>query len=323
MFRFSLEPDSIVLRTVYPLRAERTPGVKDELIMGILEFNQDITSDYETVIHFQWMIIIGSFTFSLVLFFLLYMIILRTDKVLDQRIREKERLEKELHLNEKLASMGRMVASIAHEIRNPLGIIRSSSEILYNRARKQGSSDARLLEAIFDESKRLSQTVNDFLDYARPKQPRLEQVDLVRIWEEVLSFLGSELEKHSISLEKDFPEQMHVMGDRDLLYRAFYNIFTNSLQACSRGGRIWVVIKWDNAPVVVVSDSGPGFEPSMIDRYLEPFYTTKDTGTGLGLAIVSGILHNHEADLYLSNHPEGGARIEVRFNAEPSSNQRG
>jgi len=321
MFRFSLEPDSIVLKTVYPLRAERTLGVKDEPIMGILEFHQDITSDYESVIHFQWLIIIGSFTFSLVLFFLLYMIILRTDKVLDQRIREKERLEKELHQNEKLASMGRMVASIAHEIRNPLGIIRSSSEILYNRAKKQGSADARLLEAIFDESKRLSQTVNDFLDYARPKQPKLDQVDLVRIWNELISFMGSELDKHDITLEKDFPENMHVMGDKDLLYRAFYNIFVNSLQATPRGGVIRVKITWDDAPLVVVTDTGPGFEPTMIDRYLEPFYTTKDTGTGLGLAIVAGILQNHEAGLYISNNPEGGASVQVRFSTQQNSQQ--
>jgi len=317
MFRFSLEPDSIVLRTVYPLRAERTPGIRDEPIMGILVFTQDITGDYETVIHFQWMIIIGSFTFSLVLFFLLYMIILRTDKMLAQRIREKERLEKDLHQNEKLASIGRMVASIAHEIRNPLGIIRSSSEILYNRAKNEGSPNARLLEAIFDESKRLSQTVNDFLDYARPKQPKLEKIDLVRIWEEIISFLRSEIEKQNIDLHRVFPEKMPFTGDKDLLYRAFYNIFVNALQAAPAGGSIRVEIREENkSAVVVVGDSGPGFEPTMIDRYLEPFYTTKDAGTGLGLAIVAGILKNHGADLRLSNAPEGGGLVEIRFNHE-------
>lgn len=74
--------------------------------------------------------------------------------------------------NEKLASMGRMVASIAHEIRNPLGIIRSSAELLLKRQKAEGGTNVKMLEAIFHESKRLSQTVNDFLDYARPRQPR-------------------------------------------------------------------------------------------------------------------------------------------------------
>jgi len=313
MLRFSLEPDSIVLRTVYPLRAERMLGVREESIMGILEFTQDITADYKTVIHFQWLIIIGSFTTSLVLFFLLYMIILRTDRVLALRISEKERLEKELHQNEKLASMGRMVASIAHEIRNPLGIIRSSSEILHGRAKKEGSPNARLLEAIFDESKRLSQTVNDFLDYARPKQPRMGRVDLVRVWKEMFSFLGSEVEKKGIILEKDFPEELIVSGDKDLIYRAFYNIFANALQAVPKNGSIRVRVACGEHPEVTVSDSGPGFEPSMLDKYPEPFYTTKDTGTGLGLAIAGSILKNHGAKIILANNDSGGAMIRVEF----------
>jgi len=315
MFSFSLESDSIVLRTVYPLRAERTLGIKDDNIMGILEFTQDITADYETVVRFQLMILIGSFTFSLILFLLLYMIILRTDKMLVQRIREKEKLEKELHQNEKLASMGRVVASIAHEIRNPLGIIRSSSEILHNRAKKEGSASARLLEAIFDESKRLSQTVNDFLDYARPKRPKLEEVDLVSVWEEVISFLKSEIEKQGLVLKKSFPAHLKVSGDKDLLYRAFYNILINAIQSTPSGGYIRVdILIRDKVPAVIVEDSGSGFELSMLDRYIEPFYTTKDTGTGLGLAIVSGILKNHGADMHLSNAPGGGARVEIRFN---------
>ena len=313
MLRFSLEPDSIVLRTVYPLRAERTLGLRDETIMGILEFTQDITDDYKTVIHFQWLIIIGSFTSSLILFFLLYMIILRTDRVLALRLSDKERLEKELHQNEKLASMGRMVASIAHEIRNPLGIIRSSSEILHSRAQKEGSPHARLLEAIFDESKRLSQTVNDFLDYARPKQLRMGQVDLVHIWHQMFSFLGSEIEKKSISLEIDFPEHLRVPGDKDLLYRAFYNIFTNAIQAVPDSGTISVIIHDQDCPEIIVSDSGPGFEIAMLDKYLEPFYTTKDTGTGLGLAIATSILNNHGAEISLSNNRQGGGLVRIRF----------
>ncbi|MFN2342597.1 MAG: PAS domain-containing sensor histidine kinase [Desulfonatronovibrio sp.] len=313
LFKFSLEPNSIVLRTVYPLRAERTLGLKEESIMGILEFTQDITADYKTVIHFQWLIILGSFMSSLILFFLLYMIILRTDKVLVQRISEKERLEKELSQNEKLASMGRMVASIAHEIRNPLGIIRSSSEILSGKAKKEGAPNARLLEAIFDESKRLSQIVNDFLDYARPKQPKMDEVDLVRVWNEVLSFLGCEVEKQNISLKKDFPQGLTVRGDKDLLYRAFYNIFINALQAVPENGEVQVQLKAEQNPVVVVSDNGPGFESSMSDKYIEPFYTTKDSGTGLGLAIAGSIFKNHGASLFLSSNDQGGGVVRIEF----------
>ncbi len=316
MFRFSLEPETVVLRTVYPLRAERRLGIREESIMGILVFTQDITADYKTVIHFQWLIIAGSFAASLILFFLLYMIILRADRVLAMRIAEKERLEKELHQNEKLASMGRTVASIAHEIRNPLGIIRSSSEILYNRARKEGSPNARLLEAIFDESRRLSQTVSDFLDYARPKTPKQDRVDLVRIWQEIFSFLGSEVEGRGVTLEKNMPEQLVVHGDKDLLYRAFYNVLSNALQAVPDNGLVRVGVSPGHRPQVTVSDSGPGFEQSMLDKYPEPFYTTKEKGTGLGLAITASIIKNHGGEIILENNESGGGTVRMIFPEE-------
>ncbi|WP_457572635.1 sensor histidine kinase [Desulfovulcanus sp.] len=312
MFTFKLEPESVVLRTVYPLRAERTLGLRDEPIMGILEFTQDISSDYENIVHFQWLIIMVSFASSLILFLLLFMIIRRADRMLAERVREKERLEKELHQNEKLASMGRMVASIAHEIRNPLGIIRSSSELLFKKAKKENSPHTRLLEAIFQESRRLSQTVNDFLDYARPKQPKMGDVDLVQVIDEALAFLHTEIKRKNVQVEKIGPEHVLVKGDKDLLYRAFYNLLGNGLEAVESEGWIKIIFH-EKGPEVEILDSGPGFEPGMIDRYLEPFYTTKDSGTGLGLAIANNILSNHGARLILENHEQGGARVRVRF----------
>ncbi|MDD4650300.1 MAG: two-component sensor histidine kinase, partial [Desulfoplanes sp.] len=122
-------PRSFVLRTTYPLRAERRLGRLNDAgpLMGVLVFTQDITTDYLEVIHFQRLIIVTTFLSFLVLFFLLWILIIRADRIFAERMRDKERLEHELHQNEKLASMGRMVASIAHEIRNPLGIIKSSA----------------------------------------------------------------------------------------------------------------------------------------------------------------------------------------------------
>ena len=312
MFTFKLEPESVVLRTVYPLRAERTLCLRDEPIMGILEFTQDISSDYENIVHFQWLIILVSFVSSWILFLLLFMIIRRADRMLAERVREKERLEKELHQNEKLASMGRMVASIAHEIRNPLGIIRSSSELLFKKAKKENSPHTRLLEAIFQESRRLSQTVNDFLDYARPKQPRMEDVDLVQVIDEALAFLHTEIRRKNVHVEKIVPGQVMVKGDKDLLYRAFYNLLGNGLEAVEDEGWMKVILH-EKGPEVEILDSGPGFEPGMVDRYLEPFYTTKDSGTGLGLAIANNILLSHGARLILENHEQGGARVRVKF----------
>ncbi|MFP4316850.1 MAG: two-component system sensor histidine kinase NtrB [Desulfovibrionales bacterium] len=315
LFAFHLKPESFVLRTVYPLRAERTLGVnRPGPIIGVLEFTQDITEDYETVIYFQWLVTFISFLSSLILFLFLFAIIRRADAILFERSRERDRLERELHLNEKLATMGRMVASIAHEIRNPLGIIRSSAEILHKKAAAENSPNIRLLQAIFDESKRLSRIVNDFLDYARPKTPRLERISLDDVLDRVTTFLETEFVKQNVRLERDYPEGMMVNGDKDHLYRAFYNLITNGLQAMNGPGALRITARNEgDAWRVTVHDSGSGFDPDLTDKYLEPFFTTKDTGTGLGLAIVSNIIQSHRGTLILSNDPQGGGRATVTF----------
>jgi two-component system, NtrC family, sensor histidine kinase HydH len=312
-FAFQLPPESFVLRTVYPLRAERSLGsTKSGPIIGVLEFTQDITEDYETVVYFQWLVTFIGFISSLILFLFLFAMIRRADAILAVRAGEKERLERELHLNEKLASMGRMVASIAHEIRNPLGIIRSSAEILHKKAVAENSPNIRLLQAVFDESKRLSRIVNDFLDYARPKPPKLQILQVNQVLDRVLTFLEQEFEKQSVEVRKEYPQNIQAQGDKDLLYRAFYNLIINGLQAMDGKGTL--TISADNGeggPVVTIADTGPGLNPELKDKYLEPFYTTKETGTGLGLAIVNTIIKSHGGTLDLGKGAHGGGEVRV------------
>ena len=316
-FAFHLEPESFVLRTVYPLRAERSLGSKKSgPIIGVLEFTQDITEDYETVVYFQWLITFVGFISSLILFLFLYAMIRRADTILADRASEKERLERELHLNEKLASMGRMVASIAHEIRNPLGIIRSSAEILHKKAVAENSANIRLLQAVFDESKRLSRIVNDFLDYARPKPPKLETLQVDQVLDRVLAFLEQELEKHLVEVRREYGPDVLVQGDKALLYRAFYNLIINGLQAMDGKGTMTVsAFRTENGPAVTITDTGPGLDPKLKDKYLEPFFTTKETGTGLGLAIVNTIITSHGGTLDLGRGEHGGGQVRVNLKA--------
>lgn len=311
MFKLDFEPNTVVLRTIYPLKAERTFGLKKEPIMGILEFKQDISKDFETIIYFQWLIITIFFTSFLVLYLLLRLIIKRAEFLLLERLKEKERLESELHRTEKLVSMGRMVSGIAHEIRNPLGIIQSTSELLYKRFEKNNLADSKLLKAVYEEAKRLGKTVNDFLDYARPIEPKLENVDLKRLFEEVITFISQEIENKKVDLTIE-GETFFVEGDKNFLYRAFYNLILNSLQAIKEEG--FIKIKFlSKQNTIEILDSGPGFDLAMLEKYLEPFFTTKDDGTGLGLAIVKNILEGHQASLILDNHSQG-ARVIIKFN---------
>ena len=279
LFHLPLPPGTFVLRTLYPLRGEPLQPGAEPPIMGALELTQDITGDYEQILLFQGVVVVTCLLSSVIMFALLLMLIQRAERVLADRMAKNRQLENELHSNEKLVSMGRVIASIAHEIRNPLGIIRSSAELLQRRMGKADAGTSRILQAIYDESVRLSQTVNDFLDYARPRQPRQD------LW---------------------------VRGDKDLLYRAIYNILVNGQQAMDGPGIIHISSRADDGRVVLeVLDSGPGFDPALLDSVLDPFFTTKDGGTGLGLPIVSSIINSHGGEIQLENGPEGGALVRI------------
>lgn len=337
LFRLELKPGSVVLRGYAPLRMERNfgPGVKNP-IMGILEFSQDITDDYMAVVNFERLVYSSSILTSFILFFLIVSILRRTDRISAERQAEKEKLLAELHQQEKLAGMGRMVAGVAHEIRNPLGIIQSSAELILKKARADNHPHTRIIEAMYDEAKRLSRTVHEFLDYARPRTPRMDEVDICRIIEQAAVFLERECESHGIRMERHCPEGAAALGDRDLIYRAVYNVLGNAIQAMvhagaaagaggggggpAHGGLISVQARPETTETgswlsVIVRDSGPGFDEENLHKLKDPFFSTKDTGTGLGLAIVSSIVESHGGELTLSNHPEGGAQACLRLPA--------
>jgi len=329
MFRLELRPGSVLLRGTAPLRMERNfgPGAKNP-IMGILEFSQDITDDYMAVVNFERLVYASSMFTSLVLFFLIVSILGRADRMNTERQAEKEKLLAELHQQEKLAGMGRMVAGVAHEIRNPLGIIQSSAELVLKKAKADNHPHTRIIEAIYDEARRLSRTVNEFLDYARPRQPHKVDVDICRVLEQAVVFLERECETRGIQMTRDCPEGTTVPGDRDLIYRAVYNVLGNAMQALPPEGGIIqasaVIVpnegghgSDDDEPTawlhLNVRDSGPGFDEANLDKLKDPFFSTKDTGTGLGLAIVCSIIESHGGSVILSNAPEGGALVTLRL----------
>ncbi|MDR0467079.1 MAG: two-component sensor histidine kinase [Deltaproteobacteria bacterium] len=312
----TLEPDSFVLRTTFPLRVQGRPDDDQEgdlqeppPTMGVLEFHQDITGDFKAVIAFQWLIVGTIMLSAAVLFTLLLLFIRRADSELALRLAQNRALEEDLHMNERLASMGRVVASIAHEIRNPLGIIRSSAELLLRRAGQTDPRTSGILQAIYDESVRLSQTVNDFVDYARPHRPRQDNVDLVQVLKQVLAFQEGHIERQGVEVELDLHESLPLKGDKDLLYRALYNLVVNALQAMEGPGKLHVsgLTHADGRVNLALRDSGPGFSPEQLQRMMDPFFTTKDSGTGLGLPIVNNIIGSHGGVFRLENAAGGGA----------------
>jgi signal transduction histidine kinase/stress-induced morphogen len=326
-FRLSLEPESFLLRTTYPLRMENrlSSSAAEGPLMGVLEFSQDVTGDIKGTIRFQQLVLAVTLLSSGMLLVLLLLLVRRAERALAARVAEEQRLVNELHQHEKLAGMGRVVASIAHEIRNPLGIISSSAELLLKRGDSASPGTARILQAMYDEARRLSRTVSDFLDYARPRQPKQDAVDVGAVISQALAFLAPDLNAREIGVvragELDAP--LWVLGDKDLLYRAFYNIMSNAVQAMGASGTLTITLTRVAALKPAVSllfhDSGPGFPDNDTAQYLDPFFTTKEGGTGLGLPIVQSIIASHGGELSLANAAEGGAAVEVRLPADPGA----
>lgn len=311
LFTPNLPHETFTLRTVYPLTIDydlapfQNMDEKNKPILGALEIMQDVTDLYKIAIRSQWTILFG-FTLSiLILFVLLQTIAKLAERIISERIKRTKQLEAELNQSEKLASMGRMVSSIAHEIRNPLGIIKSSSEYLINRG-NMDKTGTQLVHAIYDESKRLSTTVSDFLDYARPRKAGNDVVNLTEVVEKVWTFLQTSFTEKNIAVKIDMPEKLCIRGDTDLLYRAVYNIFVNAEQAMGKDGTITVSGKQEYDFIYMsFTDSGKGFSGD-IPQLLDPFFTTKDTGTGLGLPIVQSIIKTHSGELRLKNAEENG-----------------
>lgn len=326
-FRFSLEPESFRLRTTYPLRIENrlSSSAPEGPLMGVLEFSQDVTRDIKSTIRFQQLVLAVTLLSSGMLMLLLMLLVRRAERALAVRMSEEQRLLMELHQHEKLAGMGRVVASIAHEIRNPLGIISSSAELLIKRSESASPGTARILQAIYDEAKRLSRTVSDFLDYARPRRPRQDPVDVGATIAQALAFLSSDLHAREVGVvrtgELDAP--LLVLGDKDLLYRAFYNIISNAIQAMGGAGILTIDLAraTGDPPLVrlLFHDSGPGFPDNDTSKFLDPFFTTKDGGTGLGLPIVQSIIASHGGELSLANARDGGAEVLVTLPGAPRS----
>jgi signal transduction histidine kinase len=205
-----------------------------------------------------------------------------------------------------------MVAGISHEIRNPLGIIKSSSELLKKKM-AHCDPDNSIPNIINEESIRLNNIITDFLDFAKPKSPNFSTCKLEDILEKNITFLTSQIKQEGYIIKKLCDENLpEIAADADMLYQAFLNILINAMQAMPGGGIIHVNIHSDDhAVTVVIEDEGEGIPEDLLEKIWDPFFTTKAKGTGLGLGIVKNIIESHEGSVRIINKPDVGACVTI------------
>ena len=319
------EPISSKLMTYIPFRRENPLSERTDQVMGVTKVVQDLSDDIEAILRLQLTIIFVSILIMGSLFFILMQIVSKADQINKARDEERRRLEDKLHHAERLASLGEMVASVSHEIKNPLGIVRSTAELLNKRLKEQAPTSKHLAEIIITETSRLDNIVREFLDFARPQVLNFASASINDPVLKVIEFIQPELAKKNINLELNLdPEIYSIDIDQNMLYRVFLNLFVNAVQALPDGGTLSIessqIRKGRTENVIVkVADTGIGIAEEKLGMIFTPFYTNKNRGTGLGLAIVKNIIEEHNGTIDVEAKIGGGTTFIITLPSKNSS----
>jgi two-component system sensor histidine kinase HydH len=302
------------LRAYIPFRLEEKLLPQTGPVVGVIEITQNISGDLAEIANFRLIILLTLIVIMGLLFLVLRQIVKQASIILERRQEEQRSLEAQLHQSERLAALGEMTAGVAHEVRNPLGIISSTAELLQARLARYEPKN-RLAQIIVEESNRLNEKITEFLDFARPRVPNLRPCDLEATLNRSLELLQPEIKRLGIQVRRDYQlNGRPLMVDQDLLHQAFLNIFLNAIQAMPQGGHLTVSIlpgPHGHGGEIRFQDDGEGIEPETLKKILNPFFTTKEKGSGLGLPIVKSIIEAHQGSLKINSTVGVGTTITI------------
>jgi two-component system sensor histidine kinase HydH len=236
---------------------------------------------------------------------------------LEETNRQLRRAEADARRSERLAALGQLSAGLAHEIRNPLGVIKGSAEMLSQKVEASNPLASELAGYIGTEVNRLNSLVTRFLDFARPSRLELRPVQLSAIVDHVLESVQNQYPDAQVAVERNYaPGTPDVQVDAELCEQIFVNLVTNAYQAMDGHGRLGIPIALESqnarpGVAVTVEDSGPGIPAEAREQIFNPFFTSKKDGVGLGLSIVAKIIDDHRGAIRLESRTGQGARFRV------------
>jgi signal transduction histidine kinase len=214
---------------------------------------------------------------------------------------------------ERLAALGQLSAGLAHELRNPLGTMKTSAEMLLKNVDADQAVAREMAGFISSEVDRTNSLVTRFLDFARPLALRLEKTDLTAVIDRAVADVQKHAPPIEVSIHKNYsPDIPAFFLDGQFVERVMYNLLLNAAQASPPGGSVTVnTRRVDGTVEIGIIDRGSGIEPEHLENIFNPFFTTKATGVGLGLAIVSKIVDEHGGKVSVDSRPGVGSTFRV------------
>lgn len=240
-----------------------------------------------------------------------------TGVLVERQLRSRRRQQDaqlQMERSQKLSLVGQLAAGVAHEIKNPLASIKGAADILTDDQTSQ--ADREEFKAILlNEIRRIDARITEILEFARPKEVRLDNLDLARTLTATVRQTEAHAKHEGVKMEADLQDGIVIKGDAEKLHQMALNLMLNAIQATEQGGTIAVALRnsADGEAHLTISDTGVGIEASDIDHIFDPFFTTRSSGTGLGLAVVKNIVDSHSGTIEVRRNPAGGTIVIVTF----------
>ncbi len=220
--------------------------------------------------------------------------------------------------SEKMAAIGEMTSLLAHELKNPLGIIHSSAQYLADQEQPRDIT-REMLHYILSEAEHLNLSINSILKLARQKAPDIKEIDLNSgIRQLIDQWQRSDAHRSQVTIDLDIRDLPPVYADFKQLSQVLLNLIRNSEDMMNDKGKIHITLRHEKNHILIrVHDNGPGIRENHIDKVFKSFFTTKDQGLGLGLTASRQIIQAHNGTIELDNHPHGGAMAFIRLPVKP------
>jgi PAS domain S-box-containing protein len=230
-------------------------------------------------------------------------------------VESARRLESEIEMSRRLSASGRLTRGVGHEVKNPINSIVLHLQLLQNKLKQVDPDTRKHVDIIDKEIRRLDRVVQILVDFTRPRDLTLEDADLRRLIEDVITLAGPEAENRGVRIIGELPpEKLCIKVDCDVMKQAILNIVLNGIQAMPQGGELRVAAHREDSVVTAeISDQGMGIPPEVRDKIFELYFTTKKGGSGIGLAQAYQTLQWHNGSLDFESEPGHGTTFRLRL----------